>query len=105
MESNSSNPQTQTADAQENTGGSSDPAWSDTRDLGQHSQTSQTSASMRRDAEDADNLGRTATDATRLPQDAKAKASAAAQTGKAYAQDAVNAAGKKIARMKARPPI
>jgi len=111
MESNSSNPQTPTGDAQQDTGGSSSSAWSDNREPGQASQSGQSGessqtgggagASMRKAADDADNLARRAADAAQgYLQDAKAKASAAVQTGKAYAQDAVNAAGEKIDSMK-----
>ena len=103
MESNSSNPRTEPADAQD-TGGSSNSAWSAARDPGQSAQTGQTSdragAVVRRDTEDADNLGHRADAAQCYLQDAKAKVGAVAQTGKAYAQDAVNAAGKKIDDMK-----
>ncbi len=105
MESNSSNSLTETVGVHDNSSGSSDSAWSDTREPGRPNQTSQTSdgvgASMRRAAEDADNLGRTSLDATQgYLQDVKAKVGAAAQTGKTYAQDAVNAAGKKLDGMK-----
>ena len=106
MESNSINPQTETADARGNAGQQySDSAWSDSREPGQRGQTSQTGdgagAAMRRAGEDADNFVRKAADSTQdYLQSAIAKASAAAQTGKAYAHDAVNAAGKRIDSMK-----
>ena len=56
---------------------------------------------MRRAGEDADNFARDAADTAQgILRDAKSKVDAAAQTGKAYAQDAVNAASKKIDGMK-----
>jgi len=60
-----------------------------------------TTASMRRALDDADEVGRRTADATLgYLQEAKIKASAAAQAGKTYAESAVNAAGRKIDDMK-----
>ncbi|MDM0109232.1 hypothetical protein QTH97_30135 [Variovorax sp. J22R24] len=104
MESNTTNSQTELADAQEISGRWSDSAWSEPREPGQHSQTSQTGdgtgASIRRATEDADSFGRKATDSTEgYLHIAKTEARAAAQTGKSYVRDAVNAAGNKIVGM------
>lgn len=56
---------------------------------------------MRRALDDADEIGRRTADAAQgYFQEAKGKANAAAQAGKAYAENAVNAAGKKIDDMK-----
>ncbi|MDM0049703.1 hypothetical protein [Variovorax sp. J22R115] len=106
MESNSLSPPTDTGDARESTEGSSNAAWSDTREAGQPSQGGPTGggaddASMRKAREDADTFGRKAADATQDSlQQVQAKADGVVQAGKAYAQDAVNAAGKKIDSMK-----
>jgi len=84
MESNSSNPRSETIGTTGTTG-----------TTGTHEDT------VRRATEDADSMGRKASDAAQgYLQDAQAKASAAAQAGKTYAKDAVNAAGKKIDSMK-----
>ena len=104
MESNSSNTPTDTADAQANAAGSSGSAWSDSREPSQPSQGSQPrgdGASMRGARKGADSFGRKATDtAQSYLQDARTTASATVQAGKEYAQDAVNAAGKKIDSVK-----
>jgi len=122
MESNSFNTPVGTADPQGNKGDSSSSTQADTTNAGQNGQGSQTgqssptgslgqstqtkpsgddSASMRGAREEADSFGRRAADATSgYLQDAKAKASATVQAGKEYAQDAVNAAGKKIDSVK-----
>jgi hypothetical protein len=122
MESNSFNTPVGTADPQGNKGDSSSSTQADTTNAGQSGQGSQIgqgsqsgstgqstqtkpsgddSASMRGAREEADSFGRRAADATSgYLQDAKAKASATVQAGKEYAQDAVNAAGKKIDSVK-----
>jgi len=122
MESNSFNTPVGTADPQGNKGDSSSSTQPDTTNAGQNGQGSQIgqgsptgslgqstqtkpsgddSASMRGAREEADSFGRRAADATSgYLQDAKAKASATVQAGKEYAQDAVNAAGKKIDSVK-----
>lgn len=116
MESNSFNTPVGTADAQGDKGDSSSLSQADTTNAGQSGQGSQSgsmgqstqtkpsgddSASMRGAREEADSFGRKAADATSgYLQDAKAKASATVQAGKEYAQDAVNAAGKKIDSVK-----
>jgi hypothetical protein len=108
MERDSFNQPTNSADAQGSSGESSGPAWGDAREPGQPRQRGdggQTGdgdgASMRKATEDADSFGRSAADATQgYLQDVKAKASATVEAGKSYAQDAVNAAGKKIDSMK-----
>jgi len=94
MESSSSNPQAGTGDSLKT------PA-----EAGNSTETSQTDdatgASMRRALEDADDVGRRTSDPKlSYLQDAKSQVSAAAHAGKVYAQDAVNAAGKKIEDMK-----
>ena len=104
MESNYPNAQTGNWEARASTGNSSDPSL---RDPSESAQTRQSQSGdgagawMRRAGEDADDFGRKAADTSDgYLKDAKTRAADVAQKGKAYAQDAVNAAGKKIDGMK-----
>ncbi|MEJ8810365.1 hypothetical protein WKW77_04750 [Variovorax ureilyticus] len=97
MQSQSSNLPGRTADDPQDTSGS-DATRSTPHEPGEDNPTG---ASMRRALDDADEIGRRTADAAQgYFQEAKGKASAAAQAGKAYAENAVNAAGKKIDDMK-----
>ena len=102
MDSNVWNPAAEAGDAQATTPGSSTSAWSDVRAFDPSGPVPPVDegagASMRQAMEDADSVGRRGAEAT--PADLQAKVTGALQAGKAYAQDAVNAAGQKIDSLK-----
>jgi hypothetical protein len=101
MESNALNPAAEAGIAQANTPSTSTSAWSAPRAFDQPGQAPQVDeedgASMRQ-AMDADSVGRESADTT--PIDLRAVVTGVLQAGKAYAQDAVNAAGQKIDSLK-----
>ena len=104
MESNYQDPHTGSADARASAGNPSDSSQSPWNPA-QPRQSSQSgggaAASMRLAGEDADDVGRkTADSAEGYLNDFQAKAADVAQQGKAYAKDAVNAAGNKVETMK-----